>query len=242
MTRVAVVRFPGSNCDFDTLRAAERSGADAYFVWHREMSLRGADLVILPGGFSYGDYLRSGAIARFSPVMQAVKQHAADGGPVLGICNGFQILCEAHLLPGALMRNAGLTFVSKPVDVTVERTDTVFTGDYESGARLRLPVAHGEGRFVASPETLRMLEDEGQVVLRYVAATERSPYQPNPNGSAHHIAGICNAEGTVVGIMPHPERAAEHTLGLTGGTGFFSSMMHWHQEHSPVGTASEDQQ
>jgi phosphoribosylformylglycinamidine synthase len=230
MTRVAVVRFPGSNCDFDTLRAAERYGAEAYFVWHRDVDLRRADIVILPGGFSYGDYLRSGAIARFSPVMQAVKQHAAGGGPVLGICNGFQILCEAHLLPGALMRNAGLAFVSKPVDVTVERTDTVFTADYEADSRLRLPVAHGEGRFVAAPDTLRMLESEGRVVLRYVAATERSPFQPNPNGSANHIAGICNAEGNIVGIMPHPERAADRLLGLTGGSGFFTSLMAWHQE------------
>jgi phosphoribosylformylglycinamidine synthase len=230
MTRVAVVRFPGSNCDFDTLRAAERYGAEAYFVWHRDVDLRRADIVILPGGFSYGDYLRSGAIARFSPVMQAVKQHAAGGAPVLGICNGFQILCEAHLLPGALMRNAGLTFVSKPVDVTVERTDTVFTSDYETGSRLRLPVAHGEGRFVAAPDTLRMLESEGRVVLRYVAATERSPFQPNPNGSANHIAGICNEEGNIVGIMPHPERAADRLLGLTGGSGFFTSLMAWHQE------------
>jgi phosphoribosylformylglycinamidine synthase subunit PurQ / glutaminase len=237
MTRVAVVRFPGSNCDFDTLRAAERYGAEAYFVWHRDVDLRRADIVILPGGFSYGDYLRSGAIARFSPVMQAVKQHAAGGGPVLGICNGFQILCEAHLLPGALMRNAGLTFVSKPVDVTVERTDTVFTSDYETDSRLRLPVAHGEGRFVAAPDTLRMLESEGRVVLRYVAATERSPFQPNPNGSANHIAGICNAEGNVVGIMPHPERAADRLLGLTGGSGFFTSLMAWHQE-STLGVQS----
>jgi phosphoribosylformylglycinamidine synthase subunit PurQ / glutaminase len=237
MTRVAVVRFPGSNCDFDTLRAAERYGAEAYFVWHRDVDLRGADVVILPGGFSYGDYLRSGAIARFSPVMQAVKQHAAAGGPVLGICNGFQILCEAHLLPGALMRNAGLTFVSKPVDVTVERTDTVFTADYEADSRLRLPVAHGEGRFVAAPDTLRNLESEGRVVLRYVAATERSPFQPNPNGSANHIAGICNAEGNIVGIMPHPERAADRLLGLTGGSGFFTSLMAWHQE-SKMGVQS----
>jgi phosphoribosylformylglycinamidine synthase I len=235
VTRVAVVRFPGSNCDFDTLRAAERHGAEAYFVWHRDVELKGADIVILPGGFSYGDYLRSGAIARFSPVMQAVKQHAAAGGPVLGICNGFQILCEAHLLPGALLRNAGLTFVSKPVDVTVERTDTVFTCDYETDARLRLPVAHGEGRFVAAAETLRMLEGEGRVVLRYVAATERSPFQPNPNGSANHIAGICNAEGNVVGIMPHPERAADRLLGLTGGSGFFTSLVTWSQEHSKLG-------
>jgi phosphoribosylformylglycinamidine synthase subunit PurQ / glutaminase len=238
MTRVAVVRFPGSNCDFDTLRAAERHGAEAYFVWHRDVDLRGADIVILPGGFSYGDYLRSGAIARFSPVMQAVKQHAAAGGPVLGICNGFQILCEAHLLPGALLRNAGLTFVSKPVDVTVERTDTVFTGDYETDSRLRLPVAHGEGRFVAAPDTLRMLESEGRVVLRYVAATERSPFQPNPNGSTNHIAGICNAEGNILGIMPHPERAADRLLGLTGGSGFFTSLVAWHQEHSNLGVSN----
>ena len=175
MLKVAVVRFPGSNCDFDTLRAAERAGTDAYFVWHRDAHLHGADLVLLPGGFSYGDYLRSGAIARFSPVMQAVQRHAADGGPVLGICNGFQILCEAHLLPGALMRNAGLTFVSKPVDVVVERTATVFTSGYAAGARLRLPVAHGDGRFVAADDTLRMLEAEGRVVLRYVPATEGSP-------------------------------------------------------------------
>jgi len=238
MTRVAVVRFPGSNCDFDTLRAAERVGADPYFVWHRDVDLQDADVVILPGGFSYGDYLRSGAIARFSPVMQAVKQHAAEGGPVLGICNGFQILCEAHLLPGALMRNAGLAFVSKPVDVTVERTATVFTRDYETGARLRLPVAHGEGRFVASPDTLRMLEAEGRVVLRYVAATEGSPFQPNPNGSAHHIAGISNAEGNVVGIMPHPERAADRILGLTGGAGIFTSLVSWHQEQSKMGVSS----
>src|SRR3954467_10610682 len=217
MTRVAVVRFPGSNCDFDTLRAAERHGAEAYFVWHRDVDLKGADIVILPGGFSYGDYLRSGAIARFSPVMQAVKQHASAGGPVLGICNGFQILCEAHLLPGALLRNAGLTFVSKPVDVVVEQTRTVFTSAYESGATLRLPVAHGDGRFVASDDTLRMLEAEGRVVLRYVASSESSPLQPNPNGSANHIAGITNAAGTVVGIMPHPERIADALLGSTDG-------------------------
>ncbi len=227
MLNVAVVRFPGSNCDFDALRAAERVGAHAYFAWYRATDLRGADLVLLPGGFSYGDYLRSGAIARFSPIMQAVQRHAADGGPVLGICNGFQILCEAHLLPGALMRNAGLTYVSKPVDVVVERNDTVFTSAYGAGARLRLPVAHGDGRFVAAEDTLRMLEAEGRVVLRYIAATEGSPLQPNPNGSANHIAGISNAAGTVVGIMPHPERAADPLLGLEDGVGFFTSMTGW---------------
>jgi phosphoribosylformylglycinamidine synthase len=224
MLKVAVVRFPGSNCDFDTLRAAERVGAEAYFVWHRDTSLQGADVVVLPGGFSYGDYLRSGAIARFSPVMQAVQRHAAAGGPVLGICNGFQILCEAHLLPGALLRNAGLTFVSKPVDVVVERTTTVFTSGYRQGATLRLPVAHGDGRFVAAEDTLRMLEAEGRVVLRYLAGSEASPFQPNPNGSAHHIAGICNAAGTVVGIMPHPERVADPLLGAPDGLGFFTAL------------------
>jgi len=229
MNRVAIVRFPGSNCDFDTLRAAQSQGGDAFFVWHRDTDLKGADIVILPGGFSYGDYLRTGAIARFSPIMQAVERHAAAGGPLLGICNGFQILCEAQLLPGALLRNAGLTFVSKPVDVTVEQTDTAFTCDYAPGARLGLPVAHGEGRYVASPDTLRMLEAEGLVVLRYVAATERSPFQPNPNGSTNHIAGICNAAGNIVGIMPHPERAIDRLLGLTGGAGFFSSPISSHQ-------------
>ena len=182
MLKVAVVRFPGSNCDFDTLRAAQRVGTDAFFVWHRETTLHGADVVVLPGGFSYGDYLRSGAIARFSPVMQAVQRHAADGGAVIGICNGFQILCEAHLLPGALMRNAGLSFVSKPVDVIVERTDTAATSAFTRGARLRLPVANGEGRFVAADDTLRMLEAEGRVVLRYVSETEGPAWQPNPNG------------------------------------------------------------
>jgi phosphoribosylformylglycinamidine synthase I len=227
MVNVAVVRFPGSNCDFDALRAASDTGSNAYFVWHRETDLRGADVVVLPGGFSYGDYLRSGAIARFSPVMQAVQRHAAAGGPVLGICNGFQILCEAHLLPGALMRNAGLTFVSKPVDVVVERTDTVFTSDYSAGSRLRLPVAHGEGRFTASADTLRLLEAEGRVVLRYVGSSEGSPYQPNPNGSANHIAGISNVAGNVVGIMPHPERVADSLLGTPDGRGFFTSIAAW---------------
>jgi phosphoribosylformylglycinamidine synthase len=235
MTRVAVVRFPGSNCDFDTLRAAENVGADAYLVWHRDTDLNNADVVILPGGFSYGDYLRAGAIARFSPIMQAVQRHAAAGGPVLGICNGFQILCEAQMLPGALMRNAGLSFVSKPVDVIVERTDTAFTCDYEPNSRLRMPVAHGEGRYVAEPDTLRMLEGEGLVVLRYVAATERSPFQPNPNGATNHIAGICNPDGNVVGIMPHPERATERLLGLTGGSGFFTALVPAYEDSSNSG-------
>ena len=232
MLKVAVIRFPGSNSDFDALRAAEAVGAQASFVWHRDTGLEGADVVILPGGFSYGDYLRAGAIARFSPIMAAVQRHAADGGPVLGICNGFQILCEAHLLPGALMRNAGLHFVSKPVDLVVERSDTPFTAAFTAGERIRLPVAHGEGRYLATDDTLRMLEAEGRVVLRYVPETEGSPWQPNPNGSAAHIAGIRNAAGNVVGIMPHPERADEPILGLADGRRFFTSMAAWQRQPS----------
>jgi phosphoribosylformylglycinamidine synthase len=239
MLKVAVVRFPGSNCDFDALRAAERVGTKAYLVWHRDTSLQGADVVILPGGFSYGDYLRSGAIARFSPIMPAVQRHAAEGGAVFGICNGFQILCEAHLLPGALVRNAGLTFVSKPVDVIVERVDTAFTSAYAAGTRIRLPVAHGDGRFVAADDTLRMLEAEGRVVLRYEPSSEGSPFQPNPNGSANHIAGISNAAGTVVGIMPHPERVADPLLGAPDGLGFFTSLAAWQPRDTTLRVPSQ---
>ncbi len=225
MQQVAVVRFPGSNCDHDSLRAAAHVGADAYFVWHRETDLRGADVVVLPGGFSYGDYLRAGAIARFSPVMPAVQRHAAEGGAVFGICNGFQILCEAGLLPGALVRNAGLHFVSKPVDLRVERPDTVFTSEYAAGERIRLPVSHGEGRYVADEATLALLEGEGRAVLRYLP--EAMGVEPNPNGSTRDIAGICNAAGTVVGIMPHPDRAWTASLGSTDGLRFFTSMAAW---------------
>ena len=215
MIRVAVVRFPGSDCDADTLRAAERAGTEAYYVWHRESTLQAADAVILPGGFAYGDYLRAGAIARFSPVMAAVRDHAEQGGPVLGICNGFQILCEAGLLPGALMRNAGLTFVSRPVRVRVEATDTPFTSAYPPGAIFEAPVAHGEGRYVAPAEALRVLEDEGRVVLRYV---------DNPNGSVHDIAGVANAARNVVGLMPHPERVVDPLLGSSDGAQIFRSL------------------
>lgn len=222
MQRVAVLRFPGSNCDEDTLRAAQRVGTEAYYVWHRDTDLRGADVILIPGGFSYGDYLRSGAIARFSPVMGPVMRHASEGGAVLGICNGFQILCEAHLLPGALVRNARLTFVSKPTVVTVENVGTPFTSAYERGQRIVLPVAHGDGRFVADSGTVEMLEAEGRVVLRYARAEDA-----NPNGSEHDIAGIVNARGNVVGIMPHPERAAESVLGCKDGAGFFESMAAW---------------
>jgi phosphoribosylformylglycinamidine synthase len=220
--RVAVVRFPGSNCDWDSLHSARRAGHESYFVWHRDTDLQNPDVVVLPGGFSYGDYLRSGAIARFSPVMDAVQRFAADGGKVLGICNGFQILCEAGMLPGALMRNERLTFVSRPVHLKVEQTDNPFTAAYTRGQVIRMPVAHGDGRFTADEKTLRELEAKGQVVVRYVSA-DGSPAKggENPNGSANDIAGISNDAGNVVGLMPHPDRATDPAVGLTDGLGFF---------------------
>ncbi len=183
------------------------------------------DVVILPGGFSYGDYLRAGAIARFSPIMHEVASHARRGGPVIGICNGFQILCEAHLLPGALMRNSGLKFVSKPVRLRVENADTLFTHRYEPGQVLRMPIAHGEGRFVADRTTLDRLEQEGRVVFRYVDAHGEPTTEANPNGSLHAIAGIVSAEGNVLGMMPHPERAVEPLLGSVDGLGIFHSVL-----------------
>ena len=216
MRRVAVVVFPGSNCDADTVAAARAAGSDAYPVWHRETDLKHADVVILPGGFSYGDYLRSGAIARFSPIMAAVTAHARADGAVLGICNGFQILCEAGLLSGALMRNAGLRFLSRPVRVRVETVDTPFTSLYEPGEVLEIPIAHGDGRFVADLRTAAELEANGQVVWRYV--------HDNPNGSTNDIAGICNAGRNVVGIMPHPERRTAPVLGGDDGARVFQSM------------------
>jgi phosphoribosylformylglycinamidine synthase I len=226
MQRTAIVRFPGSNRDLDALRAAERVGSEAYFVWHRDTDLRDADVVILPGGFSYGDYLRSGAIARFSPVMGAIQRHAAAGGAVIGICNGFQILCEAGLLPGALVRNARLSFVAKPVDLLVERTGTVLTNAFSRGDRIRIPVAHGDGRFVADAATLDRLEAEDCVLVRYRAAAPG--VEANPNGSDRDIAGICNPAGNIVGLMPHPENAIDPLQGTQDGRGFFDSMAAWH--------------
>lgn len=228
MIRVAIIRFPGSNCDADTLQAARAAGADAYYVWHRETDLRQADAVILPGGFAYGDYLRAGAIARFSPVMEAVQAHASAGGPVLGICNGFQVLCEAGLLPGALVRNAGLKFLSRPVSVRVEATDTPFSAGYPEGAIFEMPIAHGEGRYVAPPGVLEALERERRVVFRYVGE--------NPNGSLNAIAGITNAERNVVGMMPHPERAAFAWQGETRGAMVFASLLR-HAETFQLGGA-----
>ena len=220
--RVAVVRFPGSNCEPEACRAVERAGGAAFYVWHRDTSLGDADAVILPGGFSYGDYLRSGAIARMSPIMEAIRAHAGAGAPVLGICNGFQILCEAGLLPGALARNTGLKYLSRPVDVRIERTTTPFTSQYQPGEVIRIPVGHGEGRFTAPDALLDQLEAEGRVVLRYAGAAGDVP--ANPNGSARDIAGVCSETGNVVGMMPHPERLAESILGSDAGHRVFTSL------------------
>ena len=216
MHRLAVVVFPGSNCEAETLDAARAAGSDAYFVWHRDTDLRQADAVILPGGFSYGDYLRSGAIARFSPVMAAVAAHASAGAPVLGICNGFQILCEAGLLPGALMRNRGLRYLSRPVRVRVEATDTPWTRLYIPGEELVVPIAHGDGRYVADERTAAELEAEGRIVWRYVGE--------NPNGSTRDIAGVSNAGRNVVGIMPHPDRCYTPMVGGADGARVFLSL------------------
>ncbi|MFQ5536684.1 MAG: phosphoribosylformylglycinamidine synthase subunit PurQ [Gemmatimonadota bacterium] len=223
--KVAVITFPGSNCDYDLYKAIQLAGGEPAFVWHRERGLSEYDAVMLPGGFSYGDYLRAGAIARMSPVMEDVIAFAKGGGPVLGICNGFQILCEAGLLPGALMRNDSLRFLSFPVRIKVERADTIFTSDYAQGQILRLPIAHGEGNYEADAHTLERLEEEGRVVFRYVDAGGKPTPEANPNGSAHNIAGIINAGGNVLGMMPHPERAMEEILGSTDGRGIFTSLV-----------------
>ncbi len=223
--RVAVVTFPGSNCDYDCYRAArEVLGADAYYVWHRQHDLQAPDLIILPGGFSYGDYLRAGAIARFSPIMREVMEFAAGGGPVLGVCNGFQVLCEAGLLPGALIRNASLQFRGEDVFMRVENATTLFTTAYAPGQVLRVPIAHGEGNFVADVETLTRLENEGRVVFRYCDAHGHVTPEANPNGSMESIAGLVNEAGNVLGLMPHPERVVDPLLGSTDGRGVFESI------------------
>jgi phosphoribosylformylglycinamidine synthase subunit PurQ / glutaminase len=224
--KFAVIIFPGSNCDHDAYHAAKHVlGHDAVFVWHKESSLAGADVVLLPGGFSHGDYLRTGAIARFSPVMEAVRQFAAEGGPVLGICNGFQILLEAGMLPGAMLRNAGLKFRCEHVHLRVEQTDTPFTSLCRPGQVLRIPIAHGEGNYVADPDVIETLEGNRQVVFRYVTAEGHASADANPNGSVRNIAGICNERRNVVGLMPHPERACEPALGSADGLVFFESVV-----------------
>jgi phosphoribosylformylglycinamidine synthase subunit PurQ / glutaminase len=214
--RVGVVVFPGTNCEHDAALAVERMGAVAELVWHGDTSLRGCDALVLPGGFAHGDYLRPGAIARFSPVMDAVARFAADGGPVVGICNGFQVLTEAGLLSGALQKNRGLRFVCTTVTVRVESSDSVLTSGVEVGTTLRIPINHFEGNYTCDPETLARLRAEERVVLRYV---------DNPNGSVDGIAGVCNETRNVVGLMPHPERASDPLLGSVDGTVLLGSLL-----------------
>jgi len=217
--RVGVITFPGTLDDRDAASAVRSVGGDAVALWHEDEDLRGVDAVVLPGGFSYGDYLRCGAVAHLAPVMRAVARFAADGGPVLGICNGFQVLCEARLLPGALLRNERLRFVSRPVGIEVVRTDTPFSAGYTEGQRLVLPVKHGEGRYVADERTLDELEVEGRIVFRYAAGE-------NPNGSARDIAGVTNPARNVVGLMPHPEHAVDAVLSEgTDGRPMFEGLL-----------------
>jgi phosphoribosylformylglycinamidine synthase I len=224
--KFAVVVFPGSNCDHDAHYAAEHVlGQQAELIWHKETSLRGADVVILPGGFAHGDYLRTGAIARFSPIMHEVKRFADAGGPVLGICNGFQVLLEAGMLPGAMLRNANLHFHCEHVYVKVEQTDTPFTLACSSVRPLKIPVAHGEGNYYAEPDALARLEKNRQIVFRYVDAEGMPAPAANPNGSLNNIAGICSERRNVVGLMPHPERACELAVGSADGLLLFESVV-----------------
>ena len=223
--RVGVVTFPGSLDDADARRAVRLTGAEPVALWHREPDLRGADAVILPGGFSYGDYLRAGAIAGLAPVMEAIRDHAARGGPVLGICNGFQILCEAGLLPGALARNRGLSFVCRRIHVRAETAGTPFTSGVEPGTVLELPIKHGEGRYLADDETLARIRDDDRVVFRYCSPEGTVGDEWNPNGAADHIAGVRNDRGNVVGLMPHPEHAVDPETGPTGGRPLFESLL-----------------
>lgn len=221
-----VVVFPGSNCDHDAYHAVKHVlGQNAEFLWHKESDLKGADVIVLPGGFSYGDYLRCGAISRFSSIMKEVVRHAEKGGHVIGICNGFQILTEAGLLPGALLRNESLHFVCRDVHLRVENADTAFTRAFSDGQVMRIPVAHGEGNFYTDEDTLKEIEDAGQVIFRYAQADGTVHTDANPNGSRNNIAGIINRQGNVLGMMPHPERGMEHILGSTDGIGVFASLV-----------------
>ena len=215
-TTVGVIQFPGSNCEFDIVEAFGRLGARGELIFHRDTSLGDVDAVVIPGGFAHGDYLRPGAIARFSPIMEAIGEFASAGGPVIGVCNGFQILTEAGLLPGALQKNRDLKFICDTVDIRVEQNTSALTRDANVGDVLAIPINHFEGNYTASPETIKMLNDEGRVVVRYVE---------NPNGSMDDIAGICNAEGNVVGLMPHPERASDPLLGSSDGLVLLSSVL-----------------
>jgi len=222
--RFAVVVFPGSNCDHDAHYAAQHVlGQQAEYIWHKETSLKGADVVILPGGFAHGDYLRTGAIARFSPIMAEVQRFAAASGPVLGICNGFQVLLEAGLLPGAMLRNRSVKFQCEHVLIKVEQTDTPFTAACRVGQVLRIPIAHGEGNFYAESHVVTRLERNRQVIFRYTTAEGVATDDANPNGSVANIAGLCNEQRNVVGLMPHPERACEMALGSADGLVLFES-------------------
>jgi len=226
MMKFAVVVFPGSNCDHDAYYAVSHVlGQRAEFIWHKDTDLKGADAVILPGGFAHGDYLRTGAMARFSPIMREVQSFAARGGPVLGICNGFQVLLEAGLLPGAMLRNSGLKFLCQHVHVRVEQTDTPFTSACRRGQVLRIPIAHGEGNYFAEPEVVARLEANRQIVFRYTSADGVVTSESNPNGSAAAIAGLCNETRNVVGLMPHPERACESSLGSADGLVILESVV-----------------
>ena len=217
--KFGIVTFPGSNCDDDAVHAVvDALGADAVRLWHKDHDLRGAEVVILPGGFSYGDHLRPGAIARFSPIMREVVEHARRGYPVLGICNGFQILCEAGMLPGALLRNDRLKFVCRKVTLRVENADTLFTSQYERGQLLRIPIAHGDGRYTIDADGLERLQDRDQIVFRFAD-------EVNPNGAMDRIAGIVNEAGNILGMMPHPERAVDQLLGSTDGLPLFQSLL-----------------
>jgi phosphoribosylformylglycinamidine synthase I len=222
--KFGIVVFPGSNCDEDCHHVAtDLLGCEADYIWHHERDLKGADAVILPGGFAYGDYLRAGALARFSPVMESVAEFARAGGPVLGICNGFQVLLEAGLLPGAMQINRGLRYVCRDIWMRAENTDTPFTSLYEKGEIVKMPIGHMEGNYTASPETLAALERDGLVVFRYCDPEGRVTDEANPNGAIANIAGIRNAEGNVVGLMPHPDRCSEKLLGNDMGLRMFQS-------------------
>lgn len=221
--KVAVIQFPGSNCDYDAQWALEKVGLKAEIVWHTQGSLEGFEAAVLPGGFSYGDYLRAGALAKFSPVMAAVRRLADRGNPVIGICNGFQALTEAQFLPGALLANNNLHYTCKDVFLRVERTNLPFTSDYRQGQTIRIPMAHGEGRYYTDPKTLERLEQNNQIVFRYVSEPGKTG-SGNPNGSLNDIAGIVNEHGNVLGMMPHPERLIDPILGGTDGLAFFTSL------------------
>jgi phosphoribosylformylglycinamidine synthase subunit PurQ / glutaminase len=220
-----VVVFPGSNCDHDAYHVIKHVlGCEARFIWHKDSTLGDVDAIILPGGFSYGDYLRTGAIARFSPVMQEVVKFANDGGPVIGICNGFQILLECGLLPGAMLRNRSLQFVCKQVHLRITNAETQFTSQYPAGSVIHIPVAHGEGNYFADDATIRSLQEHGQIVFQYADSDGTVADEWNPNGSLLNIAGIINRRGNVLGMMPHPERAADPALGSVDGRKIFDSM------------------